>query len=514
MAQTNIRAYDADSRYPEFLGLSQYGDDINTDQRYSPDAVNVDTPGGVLQPFARNIVFVPTLEYPIESLMHLYKRWPADDEDRDLLVAASHGKLYSMEVGDVSWTEVGMPEGITSFQSSVWSWVNYEFNSEESESPIDVLLISNSKDGMYMVSGNPLTAIYVETPWKFGVIERYAERIWGGAIEDEPDKLAYSRTYDATDWSEYNPEDLLDQPENASGDINQPSWDGDSFMALRSFGSQLIAFKRTRVWRIMGTDPGEYTFKEQFGGGAPLPNTIAVDAERILMMSSTGVQVYDGNTVAPFRQQMACKIWNRLNPDALDQAVACLYQQHYFLAVSLVGDDGSSDTCNNAVMIYNATDDTWLLRTGIYVESWLPTENHLYYTTGKQPGQVCEYRMNAWNDQTADEQSSKWITPWQDFNYKNMQKGPFDVYFTVELGEHPVDFTFTLQTEKRSRSKEIRVHPILDWQKRFNKRERTMRIAFAGTSAKRFRLIIETKKKSPVWRLVGGILIKADIAYD
>ena len=48
MAYTKIRAYDADCFYPEFRGLSQYGDNIGTDPRYSPDAVNVDTRAGVM----------------------------------------------------------------------------------------------------------------------------------------------------------------------------------------------------------------------------------------------------------------------------------------------------------------------------------------------------------------------------------------------------------------------------------------------------------------------------------
>ena len=50
MAQYRLNAYDADVFIPEFRGLLQYGDPYNNDLRFSPDCLNVETPGGVLQP--------------------------------------------------------------------------------------------------------------------------------------------------------------------------------------------------------------------------------------------------------------------------------------------------------------------------------------------------------------------------------------------------------------------------------------------------------------------------------
>ena len=308
MASYNsIGAYEATSVIPEFKGLMQYGDGIGTDPRFATEARNVETFGGVLQPAAACQILVPSLDSPIETLARLYRRWHTSD-NKEILIAASGGKLYSMLPSDDAWTELDFPEGLTAYQSNVWSWVAYEINPEGATSPVDVLLMSNSLDGMIMVRGDDLTVSAVETPKKFGVIERYAERIWGGAIPDDPDMLVYSAPYDPTDW-EADP----DIPEDGAGDIQQPSWDGDSFTALRTFGSQLIAFKRTRVWRILGTDPGEYAFKEQYGGGATYEGTIAVDNERILMLGRKGIQIYDGLSVSPFQQEMCDEIWKRLN---------------------------------------------------------------------------------------------------------------------------------------------------------------------------------------------------------
>jgi hypothetical protein len=220
----------------------------------------------------------------------------------------------------------------------------------------------------------------VDTPKKFGVIERYAERIWGGAIPEDPDMLVYSRPYNPTDWTGPTSEE---EPEDGAGDIQQPSWDGDSFTALKTFGSQLIAFKKNRVWRVMGTDPGEYTFKEQYGGGTAYPGTVALDNERILLAEREGMSVYDGLSVNPFQRMMIEKLWKTVNPAAMDQMCACLFKNRYYLAVPT---DGA--TANNMLIVYNLEEGSFLKYTDIHIESLLATEDTLYATSSTLPGKL------------------------------------------------------------------------------------------------------------------------------
>lgn len=509
MAYTRINAYDADCFYPSFAGLSQYGDGIDTDPRFSPDASNLDTPAGVLQPFARNTAFKSPVKSegqspPIQTLMHLYDR----ANEKDLLIAAVQNELYWIETGaaGVIWTKV-QTEGGAAFQSGEWSWVTYENEGQ------DVLLISNAKDGMFSLSynGGSMSAEAVDTsaeegeaPYKFGVIERYAERIWGGAIEDAPDTLVYSAPFKPMDWKK------ADQtiPENGAGEVNQPSWDGDAFTALRSFGSQLIAFKRTRVWRVLGTSPGNYEFREQYGGGMPYANTIAVDAERIYGLTDQGVVVYDGNTVDPFLQTQCCDIWRRMTKSALNQSAACLFRGKYYIAFPI---DGS--TINNAVVVYNSIDGTWLLRNDITVESFLTTENALYYTNSSTPGLVWRWNEDAWQTGIASTAPCRWVTPWQDLGYKRMNKGPFKVYLLAEVKDKPAVLKISLQTDKRMQTKEIRIDPQLEWEHKKNESAHQKIIHFTG-ECRRFRLIIETEKEQPVWRLTSGLMVVCDVSSD
>lgn len=501
MANFNtINAYDADCRIPGFLGLNQYGDVMNADPRYAVEAENMDTQGGTLKPFAKPVQIEPGFEdNPIETLMRMYRRWT--DGQQEIIVAAVGGLIYYQENG--TWWPVEMPEGMTMFQSNVWSWVTYEINPDQAEDSVDILLISNALDGMFLLRGDDMTLEAVTTPAKFGVIERYAERIWGSAVIDDPDALYYSQAYAPTNWG---PNPTI--PEDGGGRINQPSWDGDAFVALKAFGSQMIAFKRTKVWRVLGTDPGQYVFKEQYGGGTAYPNTIAVDAERIYMLTDKGVVYYDGNTVNPFQQQTCADVWHRLNISAMNQSCACLWHNKYYIAIPIDG----SEICN-AVLIYSLVDGTWLLRTDLKVESWLGGENNLYFTSSTTPGFMWEYKEDAWLTGEASTAATKWVTPWNNLNYQDMRKGPFRIYLTPEVQTDPVDLTITLDTDNKRREKTVRIHPLLEVEQYYHREAKPICINIPG-GGKRFRLIISTPENSPVWRICGGIMTVADIAGD
>ncbi len=496
-SQNTLNTYDAYSRITEFKGLNQYGDGINSDARYATECENMETPGGVLQPAAACVLLPPQLEQPIETLMRLYRRWYTGGEDKTYLVAASGGKLYAMHPNDTAWTEIEMPEGVAAFASNVWSWVTYEVNDVGSEAPTDVLLISNAVDGMFLVRGDTLKVTVVDAPKKFGVIERYAERIWGGASPDDPDILTYSAPFDPTDWIA-----VADDPAAGAGDVQQPSWDGDSFTALKSFGQQLIAFKKTRVWRVSNTDPSEYVFKEQYGGGTPFPNTIAVDVERIFMLDRRGVSVYDGLSVTEYQHDWAQKVYARMNQNALDQACACLWHSKYYLAIPI---DGSET--NNAVLIYDQSEATWLLRTDACVESFLPTDECLYFTSTQTPGKVWKWNEDSWVSGSVSGAKTLWATPWNDLRYKNVLCGNFAVYLLAETQTSGAEIRITLQTERRKVTKTIRL-----MQENRNGKEPKQIVVPFPIYGRRFRLIIESE--NCLWRINSGVMITSDIAED
>ena len=508
MAQYRLNAYDADVFITEFKGLQQAGDGVGSDLRFAMEAENVETPGGVLQPFAEPVVGTDEFTAKIETLARLHRRWYTGSGSKDWLFVATGGKLYYKQSGDSgSWTQLSFPTGVTAYQSDVWSWVSYEINPEGAASPVDVLLISNALDGMFIVTP-PYTATASNPDWKveavttggkkFAVIERYAERIWGGGIPDDPDTLMYSAPFDPTDWTANT-----QTPEDGAGDIQQPSWDGDSFTALRAFGSQLIAFKKHRVWRILGTNPGEYTFKEQYGGGAPYYNTIAVQGERIFLADRDGLCTYDGLNVSPYARQEIEKLWRTVNKNALDQMCGAMFDRKYYLSFPTNG-----ATANNDMLVYNTADGTLLYYTGVNIESFLVTEDALLATSSSLPGKILTIPYDSWQNGGATARNVRWVSPWIDFGRKSIAKGGYEIYFSPEVKQYPVVFRFGIQTEKKTKYKNVTVFPTIA-------KAKQKRVRFGGTGRK-FRLIIEVPSNSAgaEWRLTGGIQMIVETDAD
>lgn len=489
----SLGSYSGTLRIPEFKGLNQYGDGIGLDPRFAMEASNALTTEGVLRPMSEHTLLPQTLPSPIETLARLYRRWYTVSDEKEVFIAASDGHLYWSLPGSSEWTKIELPEGWIGnrYQLNTWSYVTYEINPEGSPAPVDVILLSNAKDGMIMVRGDDLTAYIVPTPKKFGVIARHAERIWGGAIDNDPDMLAYSAPYDPFDWAQND-----EYPEDGAGDILQPSWDGDSFMALMPFGSQLIALKRNRVWRIVGANPGEYVFKEQYGGGTAYPNSVVVDGSRILMLGRDGLLQYNGESVAPYYQEYASAIWKRLNHSVLDKSFACFYKDSYFCAIPL---DDSQE--NNAVIIYNTVERTWLLREGVRVEAFLPMEDALFYTSTTTPG-----KLWCWEEDSSTACPLRWVSGWQDFGYKNIAKSGWEAYLTVEC-DAAVELSLTIQTEKKAKTKTILFEPPPEG--RYAKQRR---VRFGG-NGRRFRVIIESAGSTP-WKIIGGLQIETETDMD
>ena len=543
MAQFALHAYDADVWIPQFLGVNQSDESRNQDIRYSPEAVNVETPRGVLQPHA-DFEFLggepdDFEDTKIETIARFYRRWYDGPGSKCWLLCAAGGKIYyKQEHSGVPWMPIDLPTGVTAFDCSVWSWVTYEENVEGVDHPVDILVMSNAEDGMIVISppDRPKTwGDIKETTWqvvktqkwsevmspdwsirrvgstegleyKFGVIERYAERIWGGAIKDDPDMLVYSRPYDPLDWTIASNNE---EPEDGAGSIQQPSWDGDKFTSLKSFGDQLIAFKEHRVWRIMGTDPGEYTFKEQYGGGGEFPNTIAVDAERIFLAEKDGLSSFDGMSVTPFKRPMIEKLWRTVNKNAMDQMCSCLFKNRYYLSVPV-----GESTVNNALIIFNLEEGTFLYYDDMNIESMVTTDEEIYATSSTIPGKVLLLNYDSWLEGKARGSAARWVSPWMDFGYKTIQKGGFDLYFSPEVQEEEVTLSVSIQTEKKTKTKQYTVKPLTEAERNANKEYRYKKLHFGGTGRK-FRLIIETPEGvTAPWRIVGGLHLVVETDPD
>ena len=487
--------YDATLQISSFSGFNQSSGDRKAALRFAVDGENFSTTGGLLRSMDGGQEHVAAaLPAPIGTLMLLYRRFRTSENDvfhneAEILIAAAGSKVYARPLdkkGELfeEWHEIF--DGITNDR---FDYVTYETNSywtlngkrvdPKTEGaveviaadPIDVLIMTNADDGMFIIYGDSLDV----TPFriqpastavekKFGVLTRHAERIWGAAIPEQPDMLMYSTPYEPLNWEQND-----EYPEDGAGDIQQPSWDGDSFVALRTYGSYLLAIKKNRIWRVSGTNPGEYYFKEQFGGGTIVENTVVVYNDYMFLLSYDGMMMYDGTAVQPFRQPYVKDLMKRVNRDALEGAVAVMNGPVYSLALPMDGSD-----VNNAILEYNTAENTFNLRMGVYVSSFLPYENALYYTdsrpatgAGALSGRIMKL------DGKGAALPMRYASAYQDLGYKSVTKSGFEVYL---MSDNDVEVTVGIRTEKKLKTRTVQLEAGKTKRVRLNVTGRSFRL--------------------------------------
>lgn len=495
-----MSAYETSVQVQAFAGLDQTGDGYNKNLRFAVEMENVDTTNGQFKPYRVGVQVGPEMEgKTIGTLACLSRRYYVQPEQKDLLVAFAGGRLYTRVLGsDDPWevrhlyTELGNgqveDEGELELGTDYQSCVTYEINTingiDMPDGPVDVLLFTSEEDGMFCLYGHDLKVVKVSTPHAFSVISRYNERVWGTGVEDMQDWLFYSTAFDPFNW-------LANEeiPEDGAGSFASPSWDGDRFLALYPYGSQLLAFKKNTIWKIIGTDPGEFIIRAQFGPGTVVPNTIAVSGAYAFMLGYNGIVRYDGAQSVTYMQDNVQKLFNRVNYDAISGACAVMQDRTYLLALPI---DGS--TVNNAVLAYNSREGTFTLRTGIYVRSFLQIEDRVLYTSSVAPGRIMELC------EEGHALPVLWKSGMQDLGLKSSVKSSFKVYYKAEA-EAPFELVIGIQTDKKLKEKLIQVKP--------GKAASTA----INVQGRYFQLVIHTRTIVP-FSIVGGIKIDMELDPD
>lgn len=475
-----MSAYETTVSMEKFRGINQSNEGDNLSLQFAVYAENCDTRGGDLKPMRRGVpVYEPALPAPIYTLARLYRRYHANIDSKELIVAVAGGKLYTRDASATGWTL-----RYSGILNNDFDYITYEVNTETSPTTIDVLIMSNVDDGMIVLYGNDYTIKRVNTPYKFGVLGRHSERIWGAGISNKPDTLVYSAPFNPFDWKQNN-----EHPEDGAGEISQPSWDGDRFLALRSYGSQLLAFKRNRLWRIMGTHPGDFVFKEQFGGGSIVENTIVVNDNYAFMLSFNGIMMYDGVSVSPFKQEEISGIWQRVNKRYISKAYGIGFNNVLYFALPL---DEAIE--NNAVLSYDLNNHSFMLRTDTYVKSFMVYEDEMFYTsTGVDKGKV-------WLMDGGEALPVKWESGYIDLGSKNVVKSGFTIYLSIDAPSETI-VRLSVDTEKKTKTKEYQA---------VTAKVKRLRIANSG---RRFRLRFECD--SPLlWKLRAGLQVQVELDED
>lgn len=475
---------------PTPKGVYQAAGDTNINADYAYRAENMRTERGLLATAHGTGRAFPALGYPIETFTRFYRR--NKPEDPEVYVAAANGSIYTYTTGEAGWVE---REG--GFYSNAWSHVTYE--TVEDGKTIDLLLMTNSEDGMIAVYGSDLRveakALTIGDDYKevkFSVLGRHAERIWGTGDPEYPDNIFYSKPYDPFDWT-----DVPETPELGGGMIQQPTWDGDAFIALEPFGGYLLAIKPHTIFEIRGTDPSSFTITEAYGTDGPMQaRTIVTDRLRMLFLARSGLGMYDGSTLSLLSRDALYETMRMRMPGMDEKATACVCDHVYYLALCVRESESDVLTENNTVVEFDTERGTFMIRKGIRVKDFYSIAGKVYFTQADSPFEVLRYNDPNAAGYLGAPMDSLWETGWFDLDKRNV-KSEFTLRFTAETDASDVPVEITIVTDRRERRKVVMLQ----------KGRKDYKVSI-HTRGVRMKLRMHSWKKAASWRIHGGVLVE------
>lgn len=483
-------AYEGSFTIPTPKGVYQAAGDTNVGTNYAYRAENMRTERGLLATSYGTSRAFPALGHAIETLTRFYRRNRPDDPD--VFVAAANGCIYTYTFGTEGW--VKQKEG---FSSNRWSYVTYE--AVENGNTVDILLMTNAQDGMIAIYGSDLRVEakkltigdnYANV--KFAVLSRHYERLWGTGAEGYPDSIFYSKPYDPFDWTE-----VPDTPELGGGVIQQPSWDGDAFLALEPFGGYLLAVKSRTVYEIRGSDPSSFTITEAYGTDGPVQlATICTDRLRVYFLAKGGIGSYDGSSISLLARDALYETMRMLMEGKQENATACVCDHVYYLALCVKESEGDVISENNTVIELDTERGTFMIRKGIRVKDFFSLDGEVYYTQAGSPYEVLRYNDPKSSSYLGQPIESLWETTWMDLG-KAYKKRDFVLRFTAEADADDVPLDLTVITNKKEKTKTILLQKA--------RKDYRVKIQNAG---KRVKLRIRSGQSVAGWRIYGGVQVE------
>lgn len=467
----------------EFTGIDQSRGAHNSNYGSSPDAKNFICRDGRLYTCSGVVQYgVPAPMSAYESsngrLFQAFFR-DADGEDFSKIVLALHGRFYVSDIDCGEWTPIA-----AGFVSDDWSAVNYR------DEDHDWIIFANGVDKACYWDGvldaaMPLTPVQgaveatEDTPGQegtellFSKLTLLNERLWGGVTSAYPDRIYWSNTFDAEDW-EF---DYVDSENEGGGFIDVATFDGSRIRAIVAAFDDVLIFKDKSVHRLSGTYPGEFALSQVYGAeGTLAPRTVVYNGSRLYFLSSDGLCVYNGTSVASLTEAGDRKLkdtWSRINPSTVSKACAVMKDSVIYMAVPL---DGS--LINTHVIEYDVS-------TGIYsiielpgVDDWLvlregQKETLLYLNADTI------YRYGAGYTFDGEVINASWISPEITCGTLSSKKSTGRIYMTVDAQSLDItkepEIRLTMYTDTKERTKLI---PLKNGINRLRKRVKIRGRAF------------------------------------
>lgn len=203
-----------------------------------------------------------------------------------------------------------------------------------------------------------ITSLTRPTP-KF--IENHINRVWTANEPDEVNRVRWS-TIDTTvsGLEHFNDFDTA----NNAGSLIVPSGSGDQITGIYSLNGVLYVFQRHATWKLLGTSPQNFEFKNVSNEIGLVDKRTLVEYDNYLVfLSDLGVYIFDG---VNFKNLTDGVINTTLATFANKTSTsATLWDNSYLLSYT-----PSSGSYNSEALIIDLTREIWARATKVYANAW------------------------------------------------------------------------------------------------------------------------------------------------
>ena len=398
-------------RIPVFYGIAQNITENRQNDGESPDACNMDTQSGRLS-VAKGYVRESGTAFPAtEEARRLYVWRRAESR---LLLVATADKLFVLDEAAGEWKQL------------------YDFATQASAAQYDFLPVKiASTEYLLIANGTARMAKWdsvSETAEAFGsaeglsdmavnFVEFYYSRLFAAGDAQNPSRLYYSQapgdTRTIENWT------AATESENVSGGFVDVGTGSDPITGLFALSNQLLIFKRDSLYRLLGDRPGNFRIQPVNGTMQQPVHTACVRVGDVLyFLTQGGMYYFDGQTVQ--RKTDADKVQLLLQGATLSDCVAAVRGDRLYFALR----EGTSETKNNAILIYDLARGTYMIRRGFQARGLYAAGGTLNLLDGN--GFVCRFEEGETYDGARID--AYWKTPMTDLDSKAVNKRLEELY--------------------------------------------------------------------------------------
>ena len=308
-------------RIESFTGIDQSKSENRLSPSFSPDAMNMDTSNGDLS---------VTKGY----VKHISQRIPKVGEgiiDRIMMFRSSAGVIPLAVTGGC----------IYKYSGGSWA-LAYQYQNGSAARKYSVLMTSiGNTDTMLIADGlDPILKFDGEFFSSFGssagcsniavgFIAMYRGRLFAAGDASFPNRLYYSKLPGSgrtiEDWG---PDP--DSPSVEGGHVEIGTTSGDPITAICAMSNQLLIFKKSTVYRLIGDRPGNFNIELIQSDSTPVAETAtAVYRDAIYFVTDDGLHCFNGVDAAPMPDSRMIRLIME-GADVTDSRMAVVGDKLYF----------------------------------------------------------------------------------------------------------------------------------------------------------------------------------------